>query len=253
MLTEAYATMSTMSKIGNPTGMKETVRLRAKHSSWRGSCGDMRSDIEFAEELVRRRAPNDDIDTAYSVDLEGSLDDGRTRKYSNLDDLIVGVAELDVSPKTIEASVSNQVLSLTLTLQPADGVEVIVRGNAVDAEGVRSEIKRHLSHRETLPVEVLWLGVGIVGVTGAFAFWMSLERWASFEEPSKFARTAFPIAVGAFALAVAARILLGRTFPRLELVTDGDSQSRKLKKRLGTAAGYIATAVLGAVAAHYLS
>jgi hypothetical protein len=232
------------------TAVKETVRLPTRSSSWRGSYEDLRTDLDLARELVSRRAPDEDTAVTYSIDLRRNLDEGRTREYTCLDDLVHDVDRLGPRVSEIETSVANSVVSLTMTMMPARGVEITVRGNAVDAEGVRSEIRRHLANRGSLPAEALTAATLVAMILGAFAFFVTLTRWATVEAPS-FARVAFPIALAAFAVAVAVRVILGRTFPRLEFVEDHEPRSYSLRRRLGRATGYVATAVLGAVADHF--
>jgi len=228
--------------------VKETVRLPASQSSWRGTYEDLRGDVEAAELLVRRRAGAEKTHTVYSVDLDTSLGEGRTRDYADLDGLIEGVTELGTDVVKIEVLLTNPVISFALTMDRKKGVDFTVRGSAVGAEGVRREAKRQFARHESLPSGVLHLVDGAAVVVGFFAFYTGLERIWGFH-PSSFVHTAFPVGVGVLILLGLLRVALTRTFPRLELVVDS-ARSSTATRRLATAAGYLATAVLGGLADH---
>jgi hypothetical protein len=227
--------------------MKETVHRRAKRSSWRGTYNDLRADINFVHDLVSRRAPGDDTRTEFSVDLEGGFLEGRSRTYSSLDALMTGLANLNLRTVTqIVASVSNSAVRLRLTLNSdRDGVEAMVSGNAVDAEGVRSEIDHHLARRESTPKwvralvpEILWVGVAASLLAG--------EIWSlSGESPW---RLAFLCSALFLILGLAVRVIFLRTYPRLEIIMKGEARSTGLKNGLLIVAGYVGAAVVGALA-----
>jgi hypothetical protein len=106
--------------------MKETVRLLATFSSWRGSFEDLAEDIEFATELVRRRASGRPLVSTFTLTLGA-----RTREYATAQELLSGLRTAEYVTE-IEISLRRDPTLLALTLSSDDGLRVVVHGEPVD-------------------------------------------------------------------------------------------------------------------------
>jgi hypothetical protein len=174
----------------------------------------------------------------------------RRREYGSLDVLVSDLSVLrprDV--RGIKILINNEALSLELQVTSAEGMKITVSGNAVDAEGVRTELDRHLGRRATAPAWVRNLLVAIITVSIPLAVFVTLLRSI---ESTAFLRVAFPVSIALLATSVLGAFIVSRTYPRLELIQGQESKEASLKRRAAVSLSYLSTAALGGLADHFL-
>jgi hypothetical protein len=116
------------------------------------------------------------------------------------------------------------------------------------AQGMRSEMQRYLARRESAPgwVRATLDQPPVFNFIGAvFPGW----AWLSGDAPDPTLwRAAFIVLSATFVVRLVGGSVLYRSFPRLELRATAEPRSARLKRNATAAVGYVATAVLGALA-----